>query len=123
MEGKMAQIATAFWLAGSQAVRLPRDFWFEGHELHIERLGSRIVLTPMPGPSILPKDRPGPTGQHRPRAELMGPPPGVTFAGFLGPRPMAKRSPSETLAEVRGLFAEPAANNNDPIPSTQAPVG
>jgi virulence-associated protein VagC len=106
----MAQIATAFWLAGSQAVRLPREFWFEGDELRIERLGALIVLSPISGPSIRPHD-------YRP------PPPDTTFAGFLGPRPIPGRSPTETLAEVRRLFAQGPANDNEPIERADIPVG
>ena len=105
----MAQIATAFWLAGSQAVRLPREFWFDGRELRVERLGALIVLSPVSGPSVAPREYPGP-------------PPGVTFAGFLGPRPIPQRSAAETIAEVRRLFAQAAANDNEPIGRAKAPL-
>jgi virulence-associated protein VagC len=103
----MAQIATAFWLAGSQAVRLPRKFWFEGEGLRIERLGALIVLSPISGPSIAPRE------QH-------GPPPDVNFAGFLGPRPTPQRSAGETIAEVRRLFAQAPANDNEPAGRPEA---
>ena len=106
----MAQIATAFWLAGSQAVRLPREFWFEGEELRIERLGALIVLSPISGPSVAPRDEP------------RLPPPNVTFAGFLGPRPIPQRSAAETLAEVRRLFAQTPANDNEPIGRAKGPA-
>ena len=107
----MAQIATAFWVAGSQAVRLPQEFWFDGDELRIERLGALIVLSPMSGPSVRPGDEPS------------MPPPGVTFAGFLGPRPIPARSAAETIAEVRRLFAQAAANDNKPIGRADVPYG
>lgn len=109
----MAQIATTFWWAGSQAVRLPREFWFEGDELRIERLGSLIVLSPIRGPSVAPIDHPPPRD----------PPPGVTFAGALGPRPIPARSSAETLAEVKRLFGELAANDNAPHGRAKAPSG
>ena len=101
----MAQIATAFWLAGSQAVRLPKEFWFDGDELRIERLGALIVLSPISGPSVAPGER------------MYPPPPGVTFAGFLGPRPKPARPAAEVVAEVRRLFAQAAANDNGPPPA------
>jgi hypothetical protein len=106
----MAQIAKAFWLAGSQAVRLPREFWFDGQELRIERLGALIVLSPISGPSVAPHEHP------------LLPPPDVTFAGFLGPRPIPHRSAAETIAEVRRLFAQAPANDNEPNGQAKAPV-
>jgi virulence-associated protein VagC len=45
----MLQITKAFWLGGSQAVRLPPEFWFEGDAVRIERRGSSIVLSPIRG--------------------------------------------------------------------------
>lgn len=96
----MAQIATAFWLAGSQAVRLPREFWFEGDQLRIERLGALIVLSPIAGPSVSPLDRPGP------------PPPDTSYAGFLEGRPTRHPSRAQSEAEVRRLFGQAPANDN-----------
>jgi antitoxin VapB len=37
--------ARLFWNGRSQAVRLPKQFRFDGDEVHIEREGRRIVLT------------------------------------------------------------------------------
>jgi virulence-associated protein VagC len=105
----MARIATAFWLAGSQAVCLPREFWFEGDELRIERLGALIVLTPIRSSCAAPPKYPGP-------------PPNTTFAGFLGPRPIPARSPEETMAEVKRLFGELAANDNAPLGRAETPA-
>jgi antitoxin VapB len=48
----MLQITKAFWLGGSQAVRLPPEFWFEGDEVRIERRGANIVLSPIRGQSL-----------------------------------------------------------------------
>jgi antitoxin VapB len=104
----MAQIATSFWFAGFQAVRLPQEFWFEGDEVRIERLGALIVLFPVRG-SWAP-----------PRPHL--PPPGTNFAGFLGPRPIPSRSPAETMAEVHRLFGQAPANDNDPIGRIEKPA-
>ena len=106
----MAQIATAFWLAGCQALRLPQEFWFDGQELSIERYGAFIVLSPVSGPVAAAPEQPA------------MPPPGVTFAGFLGPRPIPHRSAAETLAEVRRLFAQTAANDNKPIGRAETPM-
>jgi virulence-associated protein VagC len=105
----MTQIATAFWFGGAQVVRLPREFWFEGDELRIERLGALIVLSPISGPSARPR-------------EFVPPPPDTTFAGFLGPRPPSGRSAAETRAEVRRLFSQAPANDNDPPARTDLPL-
>ena len=34
----------------SQAVRLPKEFRFEGHEVHIQRIGNAVVLLPVDAP-------------------------------------------------------------------------
>ncbi len=44
--------AKIFRHGGSQAVRLPRAFRFEGTEVLIERHGAEVVLTPMPVPKF-----------------------------------------------------------------------
>lgn len=41
--------AKLFMNGRSQAVRLPREFRFEGDEVLIERQGDSVVLSPMPG--------------------------------------------------------------------------
>jgi virulence-associated protein VagC len=105
----MAQIATAFWLAGSQAVRLPREFWFEGDELRIERLGALIVLSPVSGPSVA-RDWPSPMR------------PDTTVAGFVGGRPTRHRSTPASDAEIRRLFTQAAANDNAPVDPTEKPA-
>jgi len=40
--------AKLFQHGGSQAVRLPKAFRFEGKEVRIERHGDEVVLTPLP---------------------------------------------------------------------------
>ena len=40
--------AKLFWNGRSQAVRLPKEFRFEGTEVHIEREGGRVVLESLP---------------------------------------------------------------------------
>jgi len=40
--------AKVFRHGGSQAVRLPKEFRFEGTEVTIERRGNEVVLTPRP---------------------------------------------------------------------------
>lgn len=42
----MGDIAKIFWSGRSQAVRLPKEFRFEGSEVRIRREGSRVILTP-----------------------------------------------------------------------------
>lgn len=47
--------AKLFTHGGSQAVRLPKEFRFEGTEVHVRRVGSEVVLSaaPPPGPDAL----------------------------------------------------------------------
>jgi antitoxin VapB len=44
--------AKLFQHGGSQAVRLPKDFRFEGTEVEIERRGSEVVLRAKPKPRL-----------------------------------------------------------------------
>jgi antitoxin VapB len=39
--------AKIFWSGRSQAVRLPKDFRFNGEEVRIRRHGSAVILEPM----------------------------------------------------------------------------
>lgn len=47
--------AKLFTHGGSQAVRLPKEFRFEGTEVHVRRVGSEVVLSAVPpsGPDAL----------------------------------------------------------------------
>ena len=40
-------IAKLFWSGRSQAVRLPKDFRFEGEEVRIRRHGDSVILEPI----------------------------------------------------------------------------
>jgi antitoxin VapB len=40
------QTAKLFWSGRSQAVRLPKDFRFQGDEVRIRRHGSAVILEP-----------------------------------------------------------------------------
>ena len=40
-------IAKLFWTGRSQAVRLPKEFRFEGKEVHIRRQGDAVILEPV----------------------------------------------------------------------------
>jgi antitoxin VapB len=40
--------AKLFWSGRSQAVRLPKQFRFEGEEVRIRRHGSAVILEPVP---------------------------------------------------------------------------
>lgn len=44
--------AKLFQHGGSQAVRLPKDFRFEGKEVEIERRGHEVVLRAKPKPGL-----------------------------------------------------------------------
>jgi antitoxin VapB len=44
--------AKLFQHGGSQAVRLPKEFRFEGSEVEIERRGSEVVLKPKSKPRL-----------------------------------------------------------------------
>ena len=39
--------AKVFWSGRSQAVRLPKDFRFEGREVRIRRHGAAVILEPI----------------------------------------------------------------------------
>lgn len=43
----MSTVAKLFINGGSQAVRLPKEFRFEGEEVRVRRLGQGVVLEPM----------------------------------------------------------------------------
>lgn len=40
--------ARVFWSGRSQAVRLPKEYRFEGDEVRIRRRGSAVILEPIP---------------------------------------------------------------------------
>jgi antitoxin VapB len=40
-------IAKVFWSGRSQAVRLPKEFRFDGDEVHVRREGSSVILDPI----------------------------------------------------------------------------
>lgn len=42
------ETARIFWSGRSQAVRLPKDYRFEGKEVRIRRHGAAIILEPIP---------------------------------------------------------------------------
>ena len=41
-------VAKLFWTGRSQAVRLPKEFRFDGEEVRIRRHGAAVVLEPIP---------------------------------------------------------------------------
>lgn len=41
------EIAKIFWSGRSQAVRLPKEFRFEGEQVRIRRHGSAVILEPV----------------------------------------------------------------------------
>lgn len=43
----MSETAKLFWSGRSQAVRLPRDFRFDGAEVRIRRHGDAVILEPV----------------------------------------------------------------------------
>lgn len=42
------ETAKVFWSGRSQAVRLPKEFRFEGTEVRIRRHGAAVILEPVP---------------------------------------------------------------------------
>ncbi|RPH42879.1 MAG: AbrB/MazE/SpoVT family DNA-binding domain-containing protein [Burkholderiales bacterium] len=42
------KVAKLFNHGGSQAVRLPREFRFDGTEVHVRRVGNEVVLSAVP---------------------------------------------------------------------------
>jgi antitoxin VapB len=42
------ETARVFWSGRSQAVRLPKEYRFEGEEVRIRRHGSAVILEPIP---------------------------------------------------------------------------
>lgn len=42
------ETARIFWSGRSQAIRLPKDYRFEGKEVRIRRHGASIILEPIP---------------------------------------------------------------------------
>ena len=45
----MNDMAKIFWSGRSQAVRLPKEYRFEGVEVRISRDGDRVILEPVDG--------------------------------------------------------------------------
>ena len=45
-------VAKLFTHGGSQAVRLPKEFRFEGSEVHVRRVGNEVVLSAQPAADI-----------------------------------------------------------------------
>jgi antitoxin VapB len=41
-------VAKLFTHGGSQAVRLPKEFRFEGTQVHVRRVGNEVVLSELP---------------------------------------------------------------------------
>ena len=46
--GNSMNVAKLFSHGGSQAVRLPKEFRFEGTEVHVRRVGNEVVLSAQP---------------------------------------------------------------------------
>lgn len=44
----MKQTARLFWSGRSQAVRLPKEFRFDGDRVQVRRHGSAVILEPIP---------------------------------------------------------------------------
>ncbi len=45
----MNDLAKIFWNGRSQAVRLPKEYRFEGDEVSIRREGDKVILEPVAG--------------------------------------------------------------------------
>ncbi len=46
--------AKLFWNGRSQAVRLPREFRFEGDRVRVSRMGAGVLLEPIPEQTVKP---------------------------------------------------------------------
>ncbi len=53
----MRSVAKLFTHGRSQAVRLPKEFRFEGKEVRISKVGERVILEPIGRPSAMPWDQ------------------------------------------------------------------
>jgi antitoxin VapB len=77
----MGAIAKIFWSGRSQAVRLPKEFRFEGSEVRIRKEGDKVILEPVEDDwawldriggtydedaAAAALDRPGPDSYERP---------------------------------------------------------
>jgi antitoxin VapB len=45
-------VAKLFSHGGSQAVRLPKEFRFEGTQVHVRRVGNEVVLSALPPANV-----------------------------------------------------------------------
>jgi antitoxin VapB len=52
----MTATAKLFTHGRSQAVRLPKEFRFEGKEVRVTRVGSRVIMEPIDGDMAMPWD-------------------------------------------------------------------
>lgn len=48
----MKAIAKLFMHGRSQAVRLPKEFRFEGNEVRVSKIGERVILEPLKKPPL-----------------------------------------------------------------------
>lgn len=48
--------AKLFVHGGSQAVRLPKEYRFEGKEVRVTKIGDRVILEPLTAPGEVPWD-------------------------------------------------------------------
>lgn len=52
MQADTPSKAKLFQHGGSQAVRLPKEFRFEGTEVFVRKIGDEVILSKRPGPSM-----------------------------------------------------------------------
>lgn len=50
----MKATAKIFYHGRSQAVRLPKEFRFEGSEVHVTKVGNRLILEPLAEETRMP---------------------------------------------------------------------
>ncbi|EJC81810.1 LOW QUALITY PROTEIN: virulence-associated protein [Rhizobium leguminosarum bv. trifolii WSM2297] len=50
----MSATAKLFMHGRSQAVRLPKEFRFEGKEVRVSRIGNRVILEPLDADNAMP---------------------------------------------------------------------
>jgi hypothetical protein len=99
----MLQIRKVAWIGEYETVRLPSEFRLSADHVQIRRFGPWIVVSPLRGVSVRLAEEP-----PRPPRDT-----GV-WAGYLRGRPA--RGDGDTVAQLRELFGQQPANDNDAAP-------
>ena len=101
------QTTKIIWRDGCQWVEMPSGFWMPGKTALIARVGEVIVIAPLSDTSarVARSPRPGSPGPAPAERRL--------WAGFAWPG-----SGDDRALEIRSAFAQPPANDNEPVKDT-----